>query len=77
MMEADAVSTAGGLFTGLDGSRLAEGSIYTLLNGPSFSISYAGGDGNDIALIAVPEPGVVGAFLGGLGIVAGLRRRRI
>ncbi|MCB1131362.1 MAG: autotransporter-associated beta strand repeat-containing protein, partial [Verrucomicrobiae bacterium] len=37
-------------------------------------LNYAGGDGNDLSLVAIPEPGA--AFIGSLGLLALLRRRR-
>jgi autotransporter-associated beta strand protein len=71
---ADPISTAGGLFTNA-GFPLSEGAIFTA-SGQQFSITYAGGDGNDVAVVAVPEPGAFGAILSCLGLIAGLRRRR-
>jgi len=37
---------------------------------------FAAGTGNDVALMAVPEPGSAAALLAGLGLVLGRRRRR-
>ena len=63
-------------------SGLAQGAVFTG-GGFDWQISYladSGGSptftgGNDIALMAVPEPNVA-ALLGGLGLLALLRRRR-
>jgi autotransporter-associated beta strand protein len=64
-----------------NGSTLSEGSLFEVTSGANtqlFSISYAGGtSGNDIVLHAVPEPGSLAALLGGLGILAGIRCRRL
>jgi autotransporter-associated beta strand protein len=71
---ADSVNTAGGLFS-FGGNPLAEGAMFTA-GGQAFSISYAGGDGNDVVLAAVPEPAGIAMLLGGLGVLAARRRRR-
>ncbi len=55
---------------------LSEGAhVYSGL-GQDYLISYAGGDGNDIVLTAVPEPGSVVMLVGGLATLLGFRRRR-
>ena len=69
----DSVNTASGLFS-FGGNPLAEGAIFTA-SGQDFAISYAGGDGNDIVLAAVPEPASIAMLLGGLGLLAARRRR--
>ncbi len=53
-------------------SGLAEGAP---VGATGFYITYAGGDGNDVVLTTVPEPGSVTLLLGGLAIL-GVRRRR-
>jgi hypothetical protein len=55
-----------------------------VVNGQPFQLTYsanftgAGSDGvsNDVALIAVPEPGAWMAMLGGMAMLAGFRRSR-
>ena len=61
----DAVS---GTFTGL-----AEMSA---VGATGLFITYAGGDGNDVVLTAVPEPGSAVLLLGGFAILGARRRRR-
>ena len=59
-----------GTFAGLPGGA----SVFN--GGQEFTINYAGGDGNDVVLTAVPEPGSAVMLLGGVGMLLGLRRRR-
>jgi fibronectin-binding autotransporter adhesin len=56
-------------------SNAANLSQHTDNLGNSWKLLYAGGSGNDLTLVAVPEPDVA-ALLGGLGALALLRRRR-
>ena len=74
--------TAGDRFTIIDNQSalkvngtfdsLPEGASF-LANGVPLSISYIGGDGNDVVLTAIPEPG--GAFVVFVGALGLLRRR--
>ena len=45
-------------------------------NFTSLTIDYNGGDGNDVVLAVVPEPGSLVMLMGGLAVLAGARRRR-
>lgn len=72
-----------GTTTGTLGGVPEGGSL--TIGGQQFQISYtsdfggagfAAGTGNDVALMAVPEPGSAAALLAGLGLLLGLRRRR-
>jgi fibronectin-binding autotransporter adhesin len=56
-------------------ANLSEGASVLAGNGQSYTISYAGGDGNDVVLTAVPEPGSAALLLGGFALLAGRRRR--
>lgn len=44
--------------------------------GQQYTISYVGGDGNDVTLTAVPEPGSAAMLLAGTGLLVGIRRRK-
>jgi autotransporter-associated beta strand protein len=60
-------------------STLDEGTIFTVTGGfgsQQFQISYAGGTGNDVVLVAVPEPYAPAFLLGAFAAVLGLRRPR-
>jgi hypothetical protein len=68
---------AGGRFVHL-GDVLDNNERFTVTTGgfsQEFEIRYDGGDGNDLELLAVPEPAAGALLLGGLAIAA-LRRRR-
>jgi autotransporter-associated beta strand protein len=59
-------------------NNLPEGQILTATFNNTqytFTATYVGGDGNDLVL-AVPEPAVGLSLAGGIGLLAGIRRRR-
>ena len=62
-----------------NGLELNEGAQFTAVSGAftqNFVISYIGGTGNDVVLLAVPEPATAAMFLCGLGALAARRSRR-
>jgi fibronectin-binding autotransporter adhesin len=62
-----------------NGTPLNEGDNFTATGGfgsQEFELSYAGGDGNDVVLTAVPEPGSAVLLVASLGLLARARRRR-
>lgn len=73
----DAVTLAGSrMFYGV--TELNEGTTFVATSGTfsqEFRVTYAGGSGNDIVLVAIPEPTAAAGMLVGLAALAGLRRR--
>jgi hypothetical protein len=78
----DGVVPTGTQFTVLTPDTLVgaftNGAFVTADTGQRFSISYTGGDGNDVVLTAqaVPEPGVMGGVLAAVGLASARRRVR-
>ena len=69
----------GGGLLNYKGTPLAEGTIFTAVTGAisqNFKVSMVGGDGNDLTLSAIPEPGSAVGLLGGMGLLLGLQRFR-
>ena len=74
----DPVFISGGVFT-YGGNPLDEGAVFTATSGANtqmFKITYAGGDGNDVVLMAVPEPDAAWMLVGGLGALVAWQRTR-
>jgi len=70
----DPIALGGFKFTYL-GTPLANGQAFTV-GSEIFTINYAGGDGNDVVLTSVPEPGAILLVAGGLGMLLAAQRRR-
>ncbi len=78
ILDGTAPLSGGGQFSYL-GNTLASDAVFKVTTGAfsqDFKISYASDGGNDVTLLAVPEPSGVALLLGGFGFIAGLRRRR-
>ena len=66
----DANDAVNGIFTGLaEGFQIATA-------GKTFSISYAGGDGNDVTLTVIPEPTTPALILAGFAFFSRRRNRK-
>ncbi len=71
LVQNDGVEPIVGAFT-----TLSEGGVFVTSAGNAFAVSYLGGDGNDVEVRVVPEPGTGLLMLGAAGLIGSLRRRR-
>ena len=66
----DATDAVSGTFSGIPNGATI------LAAGSAFTINYAGGDGNDVVLTTIPEPGSASLLLTGIALLAPRRRTR-
>jgi fibronectin-binding autotransporter adhesin len=74
------IGYSGGARLSYLGNSLDDNEEFTVVDGALsqiFTISYAANGGNDIVLVAIPEPSSAAIVLAGLGAALGLRRRRV
>jgi hypothetical protein len=70
---------AGGARFVYAGNSLDEGEQFAVNSAPFtqiFEIRYAADAGNDVLLVAVPEPGTIASLIGGFTVLLGLQRFR-
>lgn len=68
-------NTSGSSISGIF-SNLPNGGVFAI-GANSFTANYSGGDGNDLVLTTVPEPGTAMTVLGGFACMLALHRRRL
>jgi autotransporter-associated beta strand protein len=74
IVQNDGTDPVAGLFY-VGGVPIGEGESFTM-GGQLFRIRYTLGTGNDVVLLAVPEPCATAMLGASIGLLAGLRRRR-
>ena len=83
LVDNDGVEAINGTFATFNGGAFGPGNTFTLTNNLGsfdFSLSYTGGDGNDLVALAVPEPGTWAMLFGGFGMLnfwQRIRRRKV
>jgi hypothetical protein len=63
----------------IGGNSLDQNEPFFVSNGgfnQTFVISYNADGGNDVVMVAIPEPGTIVSVFGGLGALLGLQRFR-